>query len=365
MEHVAGETLAAWMARHGDRGGIGQIIAILTRIASALAAVHQRGVIHRDLKPENVMIGAQGVRLLDFGLAKPAGGADAVRRVGAIAGTVHYLAPEVLAGTGPIDHRADLYSFGVLAYEMIAGQPPFVGERREIEYNHRLTRPPQLRERRDVSAPLEDIVLACLAKEADARPQDADTLRAALSSAMGAVGTLRGVGGTTKSIGNTNPVVLVWIEGGDPVAVVRAITDVSGIVVGRRGDGVAGRVRVAASRGAAGGRARRVPRARACGLPVRAARVRCARAPLGPGQDVGVRRGRRATRSLGAARAVERRGRDRRRGRAGPRRLRGGRRAAGPVPRDRSVEPPAVAMSARASRRWSAARASSSRSSRR
>ena len=237
MEHVPGETLAAWMARTGERAGLGLVIAILTRLASALATVHAHGFVHRDLKPENILIGPQGVRLLDFGLAKPLRDARTLTQLGAIAGTVHYLSPEQLQTGARVDERADIYSFGVIAYEMLAGQPPFVGERRAIEYNHRVSRPPSLRERRPLPPALDDLVMACLAKQPAARPQRAEDLAAALSRSVADIGTLRGVGGE-RAVGQASPVVLAWVEAGDPVTVVRAITEVHGLVVRSHGDGI-------------------------------------------------------------------------------------------------------------------------------
>ena len=247
MEHLPGETLAAWMSRFGDRGGLGEIVAILTRVASALAGLHAKSFVHRDLKPENIMIGAKGVRLLDFGLVKtirPATRTRSLTQIGSIVGTPHYLAPEQIKPGSQLDHRADLYSLGVVAYEMLTGTPPFTGERRAIEYNHTVGRPPPIGEFRSVPGPLEEIVMSCLAKQPDARPATAEALREALSSALTQLGTLRGVvapvepRADSRPIGTHAVVALAWIDRADPVAVTRAIMGLNGIVVGQRGEGI-------------------------------------------------------------------------------------------------------------------------------
>jgi eukaryotic-like serine/threonine-protein kinase len=235
MELCAGETLAAWMSRAGDRGGLGEILGILDQLAAGLAAVHAAGIVHRDLKPENVLIGPRGVRLIDFGLAKqPAG--PGLTEVGAIVGTVHYLAPEQIRSGAPVDHRADIYSFGVVAFEMLCGRPPFAGERRAIEYQHTVGRPPPVREARAVPDELDQLIAACLAKQPEARPQRAADLRAALARAVTGSTTARGV--APRPLGVRGRVALLWIEGCDPLAVVHAVGEVNGLVVRRRGDGV-------------------------------------------------------------------------------------------------------------------------------
>ncbi|MBL0215502.1 MAG: protein kinase [Myxococcales bacterium] len=245
MEHVPGETLASWMSRIGERGGLGEIVAILTRIAGALHALHAAGYVHRDLKPENIMIGGKGIRLLDFGLVKSRrAGAPSLTQVGGVVGTPHYLAPEQIRMGSAIDHRADLYSLGVIAFEMLAGRPPFIGERRAIEYHHLVCKPPSVCETRAIPQPLDEIVTACLAKQPEGRPQTADELRGLLSDALSSLGTLRGVVAVpekkqeSKPLGTTGPVALAWIERGDPVSVTRAVTEVHGIVVRQRGDGI-------------------------------------------------------------------------------------------------------------------------------
>jgi tRNA A-37 threonylcarbamoyl transferase component Bud32 len=241
MEHVAGETLATWMARSGDRGGLGEILAILTRLAKSLAKVHEAGIVHRDLKPENILIGGQGVRLLDFGLAKPLRSSTGLTQIGSVVGTVHYLAPEQLRAGSIVDHRADIYAFGVVAFEMLTGRPLFVGDRRAIEYHHQLCRPPPVSETRDVPAALDEVILQCLAKQAEARPQTAHELRQALNS-LPLQGTIRGIGSTQtpepKQLGKKDRVALAWIEGADPLVVARGVGEVQGIVVRSRGDGI-------------------------------------------------------------------------------------------------------------------------------
>jgi eukaryotic-like serine/threonine-protein kinase len=234
MELIAGETLAAWMSRLGERGGLGEILALLDQIAAALTAIHAAGVIHRDLKPENVLIGARGVRLIDFGLAKQPTGLG-ITQVGAVVGTVHYLAPEQVHGTS-VDHRADIYSFGVVAFEMLCGGPPFFGERRAIEYQHSVCRPPSVREWRDVPDELEQLVAACLAKQPEARPQSGGELRNWIARAVAGSATARGV--VARALGVRGRVALIWIEGCDPATVVSAVGDVNGLVVRHRRDGV-------------------------------------------------------------------------------------------------------------------------------
>ena len=234
MELLAGETLAAWMSRTGERGGLGEILALLDQLAAGLAAIHAAGVVHRDLKPENVVIGPRGVRLIDFGLAKQPAVAG-LTQIGAVVGTVHYLAPEQISGDA-VDHRADLYSFGVVGFEMLCGRPPFVGERRAIEYQHALCRPPAVRESRAVPDELDALIAACLAKQPESRPQSASEVRAWIARAAAGAATARGV--SSGTLGVRGRIALLWTSGADPLAVVRAVGDVGGLVVRQRGDGV-------------------------------------------------------------------------------------------------------------------------------
>jgi formylglycine-generating enzyme required for sulfatase activity/dienelactone hydrolase len=130
MEYVAGPTLADLIPPDGMEPA--RAIQVGAQIADALATAHQSGIVHRDLKPSNIMVNEQGrVKVLDFGLAKligPTSGEGATQtaqtRTGAILGTVAYMAPEQAEGK-PVDQRADIFSFGVVLYEMLSGVQPF------------------------------------------------------------------------------------------------------------------------------------------------------------------------------------------------------------------------------------------------
>ena len=128
MEHLDGETLADRL----ERGplSIEEVLRYGAEMAEALDAAHRQGVVHRDLKPANVMLTRDGVKLLDFGLAKlgseePAShSTESLTQAGMVVGTVPYMAPEQLEG-GPVDARTDIYSLGTVLYEMAAGGRPF------------------------------------------------------------------------------------------------------------------------------------------------------------------------------------------------------------------------------------------------
>ena len=132
-EYVDGGTFRQWLAgRHDWR----ETVEILTGVADALAAAHEAGILHRDLKPENILITRSGyAKLADFGLAKlrdvatpedAATVADLRTRVGVVVGTTAYMSPEQAIGK-PLDHRSDVFSFGVVLYEALAGHRPFAG----------------------------------------------------------------------------------------------------------------------------------------------------------------------------------------------------------------------------------------------
>lgn len=130
MEHVAGTTLADRL-REG-RPAASEILDLAGQICDALAYAHEEGIVHRDIKPSNILLDAKGrVKVADFGLAKVAMEAHPsivegamYTRTGAAMGTPEYAAPEQMSGIGAIDHRADLYSLGVLLYEMLTGSVP-------------------------------------------------------------------------------------------------------------------------------------------------------------------------------------------------------------------------------------------------
>lgn len=126
-EYVEGETLRQRL----DRGPMmmADAVEVALGVASALVAAHEAWIVHRDIKPENVMLRPDGVvKVLDFGVAALSAENDAtdpLRRPGGLVGTLHYLSPEQVRGEPIIDTRSDIYSLGVVMYEMLAGRPPF------------------------------------------------------------------------------------------------------------------------------------------------------------------------------------------------------------------------------------------------
>ncbi|MBK8249652.1 MAG: protein kinase [Gemmatimonadetes bacterium] len=179
MPLEAGASLKARLA-HGAPLSLTERLSILRDVARAIAHAHAEGVVHRDIKPANVMLSGGAAVVADFGIGKAItvardAGADAhVTSEGAIIGTPAYMAPEQAAGDPGVDHRADLYSFGCLAYEVLTGFPPFRGTAPEILAGHLGTPPPSLAAlRADLSPSVVRIVDQCLRKAPAERPASA------------------------------------------------------------------------------------------------------------------------------------------------------------------------------------------------
>jgi eukaryotic-like serine/threonine-protein kinase len=165
MEYIEGRTLADFLAK-GGRLEPTKAVEITMHIADALEAAHAQGVIHRDIKTGNVMVTRSGVvKVMDFGIARIAEGADNVTQTAAVLGTASYLSPEQAQGR-PVDARSDLYSLGVVLYEMLTGEPPFTGDTAmAVAYRHvHETPPPPSSKNMDVPAALDAVVMRALAK---------------------------------------------------------------------------------------------------------------------------------------------------------------------------------------------------------
>ena len=193
MPYVEGESLRKRLARTRAMP-MAEAVRVLRSVAAALAYAHERGIVHRDIKPDNVLLSTAGsATVTDFGVARAllastrrAGGeggdASTISRplteAGFVVGTPAYMAPEQAAGDPAVDHRADLYAFGVLAYELFTGSPPFAGRPPQAVLTAHLTETPSdVRVRRpDLPATVAALVMRCLEKKPADRPRSAQSL---------------------------------------------------------------------------------------------------------------------------------------------------------------------------------------------
>jgi serine/threonine-protein kinase len=180
MEYVEGRSLRDLIRSEGPLDPH-QTADVAAEIASALGFAHRAGVVHRDVKPGNVLLTRAGaVKVTDFGIAR-AGASDGLTQTGSVMGTATYFSPEQAQGL-PVDGRSDVYSLGVVLYEMVTGVVPFTGDSPvAVAYKHvREEVVPPTRRNPDVPADLEQIILTALAKDPDLRYQTAEDLRADL-----------------------------------------------------------------------------------------------------------------------------------------------------------------------------------------
>jgi serine/threonine-protein kinase len=188
MPYVDGESLDATLRRRKTLG-VRETVGIMKDVARALAFAHERNVVHRDIKPGNILLSSGSATVTDFGVSKALSSArrsgekgNGLTNTGMSLGTILYMAPEQAAGDPEIDGRADIYSLGVTAYEMLSGRAPFahLNPREMLTARLTLPPPPLSTVRKDVPAGLERLIARCLAIDPADRPQTAAELVEAL-----------------------------------------------------------------------------------------------------------------------------------------------------------------------------------------
>jgi len=184
MPHIAGESLRARLS-HERELPVAETVRILRDVCDALAYAHGHGIVHRDVKPDNVLLSGKHALVADFGVAKAVAestGKTALTSLGVALGTPAYMAPEQATADPTTDHRADIYAVGALAYEMLAGRPPFVGPTPQaVLAAHVTSQAEPVTQYRDSTPPaLAALVMRCLAKHPADRFQSAGDVLEAL-----------------------------------------------------------------------------------------------------------------------------------------------------------------------------------------
>ncbi len=200
MPFIEGESLRARLSRDGELP-VSEALRVLRQVAAALSYAHRHGVVHRDIKPDNVMLSDEFALVTDFGVAKALSAssdssdsvtASGLTGLGLAIGTPAYMAPEQAVADPSVDHRADIYSWGILAYEVLTGRPPFTGMTAQATLAAQaVEKPVPIENKRPALPPaLSVLIMRCLEKRPADRPQSAaDVLQELDAITSGSIST--------------------------------------------------------------------------------------------------------------------------------------------------------------------------------
>jgi tetratricopeptide (TPR) repeat protein len=237
LPYIEGESLRAKLAREGELP-IADAVRILRDVVDALTDAHAHGVVHRDIKPDNVLLTKHHAVVTDFGVAKAvseATGREKLTTAGVALGTPAYMAPEQAVADPHIDHRADIYAVGAVAYELLTGRPPFTGTTPQMVLSAHVTEVPEpvTKDRHAVPPALAQLVMRCLEKKAADRWQSAEELLPQLEALVTPSGGITPT--DTRPVAAAQPINRVIGLGLGAVVVVLAATVTSILLLTQRG----------------------------------------------------------------------------------------------------------------------------------